>query len=95
VSVKYNQGTGANKKAEVFTLVSITIHHEGNMKIQPFLFHIRYMENFSVPFPCFFQHILTTGIDSHSTLVTVNTRSQDSFFHCIWDDMFLKKFSKI
>ena len=70
-------------------------YHVGHMMIQPFLFHIRHMAHFSVPFPCFSQHLLTTGIDSHSTLVTVNTRSQDSFFHCTWDDMIKKKVSKI
>jgi len=70
-------GTMSLKQAEVFTLVSIMTHHVGYMKIQPFLFHIRYMAFFSVPFPCFLQHLLTTGIDSHSTSVTVNATSQD------------------
>ena len=70
------------------------MRHVGYMNIQPFLFHIRYMAFFSVQFPCFSQHLLTTGIDSHSTLVTVNNRSQDSFFHWTWDDMIKEKLAK-
>jgi hypothetical protein len=59
------------------------------------LFHIRYTAFFSFPFPCFLGHLPTTGIDSRSTSVTVNATSQDSFFHCTWDDMIKKKVSKI
>jgi len=84
-------GTVSLKQAEVFSVVSIMTHHVGHMKIQPFLFHIRYMAFFSFPFPCFLGHLPTTGIDSRSTSVTVNATSQDSFFHCTWDDMIKKK----